>query len=201
MHRYILLILGSILSFQLFAAEYLQAELVFKDGNIKKGYAQIPERAKEKYILYKSRPDTAEILIESEELSSISFLTIEGRQTYHRLKRHDFPRENKITSPQWLKVIEPGYVTLYYTTCFKGTVPYKVWLCYKEGDDAAHIILYVTSGTVLTLNPNSEFKKNARKYFVDFPNLEKSIDTKKYSWENIDLLVRDYNEWKNKKVK
>lgn len=199
MKRFLLSVFGCILTLQLFASDFLPSELYFTNGNIIKGYAKVPSRLSDKFIHFKYKLDSTEIKYPSDELKSITYHTDNGSETYDRLKRYDFPSRNVITGPEWLKVLERGFVTLYYTTSIKGTVSYKIWLCYREGDEAAKLILYITSGVVITLNPNSLFKEKAQEYFSDFPGIEASLKSKKYHWENIDLLVKDYNGWKNEK--
>jgi hypothetical protein len=194
MKRIIGMIYACLISFTIIASDYFPAKLLFTNGEIIKGYAKLPSIAdegiinsplfgNEKWIYFKLKPDSLEIKYPSDELKSIIYQTENGSETYERMRRYDLTFQDQITQPEWLKIVEKGYATLYYNKCIKGTMIYKVWSCYREGEVAAKTMAISTVGPVLILNKNGMFKKSAKKYFSDFPEIKTSLKSKKYNLE------------------
>lgn len=69
------------------------------------------------------------------------------------------------------------------------------WLCIRPGEEVASFI----SWTFITqINKNTFFRKNARKYFKDFPELVEKIKNRDYKYTDIVEVVQIYDAWKSK---
>lgn len=195
MKKIISLLLGCFFSSIVFAAEFQPSKIIFKDGDTISGYAIYPLKSNARFIKFKTKLNTIAKKYSSDKLTKIIYKIDNGFVTYERRMRVDFPFKDQAYGPDWMKIIIDGYVTLYYENCRIGYATYNIWLCRREDEEKAKTLSAVTTGIVITLNPNSMFKKKAMDYFPDYPDIKNQLKEKKYNWKNIDKLVQDYNEW------
>ncbi len=70
------------------------------------------------------------------------------------------------------------------------------WYCLRPGEDVATIISWTFNTQV---NKNNVFRKNAAKYFKDYPALSSKIENRDYKHKDIIQVAEEYNNWKSGK--
>lgn len=69
------------------------------------------------------------------------------------------------------------------------------FLCIRPGEEVASFISWTFNTQI---NKNSIFRKNARQYFKDHPELVEKIKNREYKYEDIIEVVQIYDAWKSK---
>lgn len=70
------------------------------------------------------------------------------------------------------------------------------WYCLRPGEDVAYVVSWTFNTQV---NKNNIFRKNAAKYFKDYPALSNKIENRDYKHKDILQVVEEYNNWKSGK--
>lgn len=78
-----------------------------------------------------------------------------------------------------------------YGSKTRTELPERWWMCVRPEEKAAKIVSYAYG-----LNPNTFFRQTAPKYFSNHPTIPGKITNKEYKYDNILLVVREYNQWK-----
>lgn len=68
------------------------------------------------------------------------------------------------------------------------------WYCIRPGEEVATIVSWTFNTQV---NKNTVFRKNAKKYFIDYPELHRKIDDREFKYDEILEVVSFYNDWKS----
>ncbi|MFV0392019.1 MAG: hypothetical protein ACK5KP_09095 [Paludibacteraceae bacterium] len=73
----------------------------------------------------------------------------------------------------------------------------KIWYCKKADENIASLIsMKYSGGLTITVGAESSFRKNATKYFNDYPELVEKIESKELTFEDLSSIVDYYNKWK-----
>lgn len=117
--------------------------------------------------------------------------------------------DNKVKA---IKVLELPYISLFVSysdskfITGKGTnaggfqtygtvdVSDTFWYCLRPGEDVAYMVSWTFNTQV---NKNNIFRKNAAKYFEDYPALNQKIKNKDFKYDDIIQVVEEYNQWKS----
>lgn len=70
------------------------------------------------------------------------------------------------------------------------------WYCLRPGEDIAYVVSWTFNTQV---NKNNVFRKNAAKYFEDYPTLSQKIKDRTFKHDDIIQVVEEYNQWKSGK--
>lgn len=183
--------------------QFFSAKIIFQDGKEKNGLVKYPKKADEKFIQFKQSESAEKEKIESPSIKIIKFHTEEGDFEMENVKTFIGWKLDKVSEPIFLTVLERGYATLYttYSPDTRNHTPNgsfnipgnTYWLCYREGEKAATM---VSMNFPNNLAPSKIMQKQAPMYFKDYPELAKKIENKEYKWEDIIIVVKEYNKWK-----
>lgn len=69
------------------------------------------------------------------------------------------------------------------------------WLCIRPGEEVASFVSWTFE---IQANKNEFFRKNARQYFKDYPELVEKIKKREYKYIDIIEVVQIYDAWKSK---
>lgn len=69
------------------------------------------------------------------------------------------------------------------------------WLCIRPGEEVASFVSWTFE---IQANKNKFFRKNARQYFKDYPELVEKIKKREYKYIDIIEVVQIYDAWKSK---
>lgn len=181
-------------SFNLVAADYQQAKIVFQDGKSRSGLADTDFGGK--YLLFKTKKDSEAEKIEVETLSKIIYTIKEKTFEYHRHKVYLGWGQKRISDPTWLEVVERGNATLYVISTTMSSANglnkagFQDYYCLREGEPAAKLICQIASA-----NNNQTFRAKAPLYFEDYPELAAKIKSKEYTWRDLVPVIQEYNKW------
>jgi hypothetical protein len=192
----------SIVLFSAQAAKFIPAELRFADGKSLKGLAAFPDKPNDRTILFKSKENAEPVSYSSESLKTLIYFFDDGTVEFDRIMIYpSLLNSKKSAGPYWLEVIERGYTTLYFalregSTMVRSGVSSttsadKFWYCMRPNEEAAKVISWVIG----KVNANETFRREAQKYFKDYPELSEKIKDKTYKYDQIVETVRDYNKW------
>lgn len=68
------------------------------------------------------------------------------------------------------------------------------WLCIRPGEEVASFVSWTFE---IQANKNKFFRKNARQYFKDYPELVEKIKKREYKYNDIIEVVQIYDAWKS----
>lgn len=169
-------------------AKYYPGTLTFKNGKSRDGFI---DSNLGNVILFKGWMEAPQ----PEEISAASIKTVWIKTNAgHKMNEYHYLLVDKSkdgSSWMWLKQVEKGGVTLFvYETLLpqddgsdKAEVLY--FYCLREGKEMAKLIA--------TRNNNLFFISKASEFFADKPELVEKIQSKQYTWENVQELVYAYN--------
>ena len=188
------------------AAKFIPAELRFIDGKSLKGVATFLDKPNDKTILFKSNEKSEPVSYSSESLKTLVYFFDDGTVEFERVMIYpSLLNGKKKAGPYWLEVVERGYTTLYFALREGSTVVRsgvsstegadKFWYCMRPNEEAAKVISWVVG----RVNANETFRREAQKYFKDYPELSSKIKDKIYKYDQIVETVRDYNSWISEK--
>jgi hypothetical protein len=185
------------------AQRFEPAKLIFMDGKTLVGFAKSPKQAYDKTISFKATENGDKQTFQSEQLKTVILYSNKDTLEIERVKIYNMTGKKIVSTPAWLQVLSRGYVTLYYygiqgkTISYGSTtrteLPERWWLCIRPGEEAAKIVSYAYG-----LNPNTYFRQNAPAYFSDHPTIPEMIKNKDYKYDDIRIVVNEYNKWKSK---
>ncbi|MBA4056862.1 MAG: hypothetical protein C0490_19265 [Marivirga sp.] len=187
-----------LISLTTYAADYYDATVVFIDGKSKKGLVE--STLSTDYILFKSTKDSKEEKIQSSTVSNVIFNIKNETREFHILKVYLGWGQKRISDPMWLKVVEKGIATLYVNQTTMSSMNglnsagFLDYYVIRAGEPAAKMIANIS-----TLNNNQTFRAKAPLYFEDYPELAAKIKSKEYTWEDLTVVVQEYNKWAVKK--
>lgn len=69
------------------------------------------------------------------------------------------------------------------------------WLALRPGEEYAS---YISWDWEMAKNKNMTFRRQASKYFKDYPELSRKIKNKEYIYSDLFDVVKLYDEWKSK---
>ena len=180
------------------ADTYYPATIVFTDGKSKTG---LVESTFGDYIFFKSSEKANAEKIESSTLTKLIFTIKNEKREYHYLKTYLGWGQKRIGPAMWLKVLVSGKATLYLNSTTLSTpsntqnsAGFLDYYCIRSGEPAAKWI-----SAVSTLNNNQHFRAKAPLYFEDYPELASKINSKEYTYKDIETVVQEYNKWLEKK--
>jgi hypothetical protein len=184
-----------------FGADFIPCKLVFKDSTTIVGFATKPNMM-DKKIKYKSNSNSVISEIVGDNLIEMLFYQDGKNICYQRVLTYkNFGNKKVDKKKSWLKVLKTGYVSLYYGFQPGINSPsINMWYCKKASDSIAFYISgRYSGGLVLTVGTESDFKKNASIYLGDNVELVDKILKSEYKFDEIELIIEQYNEWKDKK--
>ena len=179
-----------------YATRFTPAKVIFQNGKELTGLIKEPD-PRDSEIQYKSNEKTSVEKLESGLIKTLILYFEDDTIEYERVATRGLIGK-KITPPTWIVVIERGYTTLYFANVDPWTrqstanITDKYFFCLRPGEDAARIV----SWYIGKVNANETFKREAYKYFVDYPELAEKIKNKTYKYDNIVKVVKEYNTWK-----
>lgn len=205
MKKSILIIIISILAVNLYGKEkFYEAELHFKNGETKNGYAALLHGMPGKFVMFKPDLDAKESKIESTKLNKVVYRNNNKELVYVQLKIYKGWAQKKIIGPVWAELVKKGHASLYVTTTevksgagFGGFIhssTFHDYYCIRPGEAAAKIV-----SAVAAANNNQTFKAKASAYFEDYKELAQKIKKKEYKWRDLETVVDLYNEWMDNK--
>ena len=169
-------------------AKYYPATLTFTNGKSREGFI---DSNLGKVIHFKGWIDAPQ----PEEIPSMSIKSVWIKTNGgHKMNEYHYLLVNKSSdgsSWMWLKQLEKGVVTLFvYETILpqddgSDKVEALYYYCLREGKEMAKLIA--------TRNNNFFFISKATEFFEDKPVLVEKIESKQYTWENVQELVYAYN--------
>lgn len=136
---------------------------------------------------------------EAEEIASTGLKTVilktdSGRQQreYHLITVMAANGKKTGKEPVWMKLLEKGTLSLYLHEIVSkqdglDTFEPGEYYCVKEGEEGGR--------QVAAYGNNHSFQSKGAAYFADCNELAEKIKSKQYSWENIQEVVRQYNQW------
>jgi len=169
-------------------AKYYPGTLLFENGKSREGFI---EANLGDVVLFKGWMDA-----EPEEIPAAGIKTI-WIKTNGGHKMHEYHyllvdiSSGRVSSRMWLKLVEKGTVTLFvYETIVQQNGSDKVeplyYYCLREGKQLAKLIA--------THSNNLLFISKATQFFADNPELVEKIESKEYTWKNVQELVQAYNQ-------
>ena len=186
-----------LLNTSVIAGDFLSGKLVFKDGKELKGLIK-PINPTDEEIVFKSSETSKKEEYESNLIERIYIFFPRETAEYVRLKTYNTSHK-KIYPAVWLMVLEKGYTSLYFALVDGGMsmsgsiIPSdKYWFCHRPDEPAASPVSWVIG----KINANMFFKLKASKYFSDYLELSEKIKNKTYKYDQINFVVKKYNEWK-----
>lgn len=69
------------------------------------------------------------------------------------------------------------------------------WLCIRPGEEVASFVSWTFNTQA---NKNHFFRRNARQYFKDYPELVEKIKNREYKHTDIIEIIQIYDAWKSK---
>lgn len=184
------------------AKNFFPGQLVFSDGNIRKGWIKVPESRSDKYIFIKATEKDTKEKISSDVLKSIIFDGENGEEAVEYTRVYTFSATNKKSSqPYWLEVLVKGHATLYATggatlTSRGGgrhAVSDVTYYAQRSNEEAASYLgMDIVKGAI-GVGVHAQFKKYAGAYFSDNQSIVKKIENKEYKIRDLIALVNEYN--------
>jgi hypothetical protein len=180
------------------AANFYEGTLIFTNGSSKTGLVESPFGGE--FIFFKANEAAKIEKFETTMVSKIIFTIKNEKKEYHQLKVYLGWKQERISEPQWLEVVEKGIATLYVVRSTMSSqdglnkAGFLDYYVIRKGEPAAKMIANVS-----TLNNNQTFKAKAPLYFKDYPELASKIESKEYTWKDLTTVIQEYNTWATKK--
>ena len=169
-------------------AKYYPGTLLFENGKSREGYI---EANLGDVVLFKGWMEAEPEEIRAAGIQTVWIKTNEGHKMheYHYLLVDI--SAGRVSSRMWLKLMEKGTVTLFvYETIVQKDGSDQAaplyYYCLREGKQLAKLIA--------TRSNNLLFISKATQFFADKPLLVEKIESKEYTWENVQELVQAYNQ-------
>lgn len=190
----------------LFAQDFQQATITFKDGKEKTGLVKASSVG-EKNIVYKATESGSKEKITSDELSKIIFPQKDAEPAVYEPVYLKTLTGKKSQEPTWLQKLMDGPASLY---CSGGRMSFQqgafthnvndiTFYALRSNEEAAsNLGVYFTSGAI-GININNNFRKLASAYFTDYPELVKRIEAKEFKILDVPAVITAYNDWKTTK--
>jgi len=184
-----------------FGNDFVSCRLIFSDSTILIGYAKMPNMM-DKYVTFMGF-DNETKKIYSDKLVCMIFSKENDTICYQRVLTYKNYANKKVDKRKsWLKVLKSGYMNLYYGFQPGTNSPsINMWYCKKANDSIAYFIsMKYSGGLVFTVGTNNSFEKNASIYFNDYTELSTNILKGKYKFDDLELIVDEYNKWKEDNI-
>lgn len=135
---------------------------------------------------------------EFEETSIITYTNAMNRRIAKKPKKAEIIL--KLPNITLYRILEASKMNIDHSTGtgrVKGFVDVSdtYFLCIRPGEEVASFISWTFNTQI---NKNSIFRKNARQYFKDHPELVEKIKNREYKYEDIIEVVQIYDAWKSK---
>jgi hypothetical protein len=176
-------------------AKYYDGTILFTDGKSITGLVESPFGGD--YLFFKASEKAEAEKIEAAKVSSVTFVIDGKEKEYHQHKVYLGWKQVRISDPTWLEVVEKGVATLYVVRSSLSTpsnqqqkAGFLDYYCIRKGEPAAKLIAQVSS-----MNNNQTFRAKAPAYFADYPELAAKIESKEYTWKDLEPVVQEYNKW------
>jgi hypothetical protein len=186
-----------------FAQDFQQATITFKDGKEKSGLVKSSTVGMGNIIFRASESGSKE-KISSNELSRIVFPQKDAEPALYEPVYLKTLTGKKSKEPTWLQKLMDGPASLY---CSGGRMSFQqggfnhnvndiTFYAIRVNEEAAsHLGAYFTSGAI-GININNHFRKMASAYFADYPELVKRIEAKEFKILEVPAVITAYNDWK-----
>jgi hypothetical protein len=207
-----ILILFFAMSATAYANDFIKAKLIYSNGTLLECYANFINDPYQKTISYKLTLESKKQEVKSTELKKIVFYENTDSAEFELITAYRI-LGSKPSDPCWMINLVSGYTKLYciYSAGYvhnkgilsTGAIKWEsmpdsyMFVCIRPDEPYATIISHVEKGG-LTINANTGFKKQAAKYFSDYPELAAKIDNREYTYKEIVQVVEFYNTWKAK---
>ncbi len=195
MKKFIWIVCFVCISQLLHSQKPFQATLYFTDGSVRTGFAELVNTFESKFVFFREDANSKTEKIPSVQIKRIVYDNGDEVHEYDCLKVFFGINKKKPKGPFFLKLLQRGYASLYmiktYMTATNGhVVSFDDYYIIREGESGAKLI-----SSVGALNKNNIFRSRAPKYFSDHKELALQIKKKKYKWNDIEQVVKIYNEW------
>jgi hypothetical protein len=187
----------------IFAQDFQQATITFKDGKEKTGLVKASSVGTYN-IIFKPTESGSKEKISSNELSRIVFPQKDAEPALYEPVYLLTITGKKSKEPTWLQKLMDGPVSLYCSggrmSFQRGAFTHNVnditfYAIRKDEEAASNLGVYFTSGA-MGININNNFRKLASAYFADYPELVKRIENKEFKILEVPAVITAYNEWK-----
>lgn len=182
--------------------KFINVKIITLDGKSKIGKVKSPLKFNKdiELIIDDNKENISNLDIKSLEIINENGVSI----TYDNVYAFKSFRNGKIEKkPRLMLVVVRGITTLYQEyigqnfysigTGLGGQFLHTNYYAIREGEPAAALISAVISGQA---NPNAVFRRFAKDYFSDYPELAKKIEDKVYKYTDVLYAVLEYNNWK-----
>lgn len=198
----LLLFIALLCTSAVYAQDFQPGTLRFANGKEMTGFVK-SSSVQEKNAVFKATDSAAKEKISREELSKITFPQKDAEAvTYVPVHTVTYGRKSK--EPLWLQVLMEGPVTLCghgATMSFqRGGLPRSVtditfYAKRTDEEGASWVGMHFNSGA-MGINVQNTFRKQAGKYFSDYPELAARIENKEFKVLELPAVVTAYNKWK-----
>lgn len=189
------------------SSKFSKAKLVFTDGRIIEGFADIPKNPWDQSIRFRTDLKAKRETIPSSDLRRIVYYDGADSSIIEQIPHIRLIDRTRTNRPLWMIKLVEGYVSLYVFTegAFTHVSPtgtmrssgfYK-FACIRRSEAAATIIS-TTAVRGTAINNNGMFRKEPAQYFEDYPELAAKIANKEYTYKDIVEVVNEYNKWKER---
>jgi hypothetical protein len=171
-------------------ASFHPGTIIYKNGKSRAGFIEAKLGT---VVRFKPWMEAEAEEIASTGLKTVLLKTDSGRQQreYHLITVFANGKKSG-KDPLWMKLLEKGIVTLYlHETVSRqdglDTFEPGEYFCVREGEEGAR--------QVASYGNNHSFQSKGLAYFADCNEVVEKIKAKQYTWENIQEVVRSYNQW------
>ncbi|MFW5766724.1 MAG: hypothetical protein ACOCXO_00015 [Bacteroidota bacterium] len=182
-----------------FSQSPLQAKLYFKNGMTRTGYANFVGGNVRNNIHFRKDFNSTKVeKIHSDSLKKIVYFNDEEKHVFYYLGVYKGAKKNKSSKPNWVKLEQKGYVSLFATTGYVNAgsmtnyANIKFQDYYLKRKDEHALTYYFTRGGIF---PNFHFRNRSKRRFADYPELIKKIENNKYLIDDYKEVVRLYSDW------
>lgn len=181
--------------------KYHEATITYNNRNVQKGWL-VRNNLQKKIIKYKTDKKNKAKVLDVSNVKTITYHFKYWNISYDKIRT--LSKNNNIKDPIWMKVLIRGYLTLYIdpaemsfvtdpisgtTHPVSGTTTY-----YLKRDNEEFATFFKSESKIIN---KDVFIEQATEYFSDYTELVQKIKNKKYKYENINMIVYEYNLWKS----
>ncbi|MCA6074549.1 hypothetical protein [Fulvivirga sedimenti] len=173
-----------LLSVALYAADednFIPGQVLRVDGSRLSTLVKVPETATAKAVIFKDSETGQNTEVESSEIRSIT-VVLNGETVEYINTLYIDQSSNRSGQSVWIRTLSWGEIVLYAS----------------ELSDGRSIYLLKRSDELLPREISSNsFKTTIVSYIADHSYLTKDVESNKYSFKDLKVLMDEYNSWKS----
>ena len=170
------------------------------DGTTKEGKM---DRVTTEMKLYKLKPlegRKGTEFLKKKDVKSIKYYYPQGISYFKKVKMYTNPKNKKVAKQEvMLELVYTGEnIQLFHgyknDSKMKNVYTEEFYFCLRPGEE---VVSYISWTMVNQIGKNTIFRQFGAEYFKDYPALYQKIKDRKYKYDDIFEVVKEYDVWKS----